>query len=190
MVRLFSPIYLKARSHWNNLFTSDSFLSFYETQTAVAKKQLEKTGDSENRPSRGCRRPLTPRCILKPLQCHWRCPVTRGGLSPKLKLYWAHYFEWQHERNKVSVEKCRTSSVFHTTWMWLPRRRHSLFLCRPGLRSGARTLEHNSALRPEISALHKHTQPKKRRMFLLLLIIMILSFLLIANTQQLSGQHK
>lgn len=154
--------------HWNNLFTSHSFLSFYDTQTTVAKKELEKTGDSENRPNRGWRRPLMPlmpRCISKPPRCHWRCPVMRGGLSLKLKLYWTHFYERQHERKKVSVKKCCTSSVFHTTWMWLPRRRHSLFLCRSGLRTGARTLEYNFAPGPEISALHTHTQPEKRRVF-------------------------
>lgn len=49
--------------------------------------------------------------------------------------------------------------------MWLPRRRHSLFLCRPGLRTDARTLEHNSALRPESPALHNTLSQVKEEWF-------------------------
>lgn len=128
---------------------------------------------------------------IKTPRCHWRCPVMRA--ARRSSNFIGRIISNDNKAQESFRWKCRTSSVFHTRWMRLPRRRHSLFLCRPGLRSGARTLEHNSALRPEISALHSQGKEETERDFFSffspLLIMTISLFSSSANTQRLTGQH-
>ena len=168
----FRRFYMEGWSYWNNfsfpLSMTHTHTHTYththtHTYTHICKKSnWKKLGALKTGQAGAVGGPYGSVHIKTP-RCHWRCPVMRA--ARRSSNFIGRIISNDNKAQESFRWKCRTSSVFHTRWMRLPRRRHSLFLCRPGLRSGARTLEHNSALRPEISALHSQGKEETERDF-------------------------
>lgn len=123
---------------------------------------------------------------IKTPQCHWRCPVMRGG-SPKLKLYWAHYFKWQQSVRKFPLKVSDQQCFSHQMNAAPSAPTLSVFLsARVTDRCQNTGAQFCSPSRNLCSA--QHAQPRKRKerdFFFSLLIIMILSFRLLQTLSDL-----
>lgn len=89
---------------------------------------------------------LVPQCILKH-HCVADAALPSEGLAEAQTLM-ATLFQMTTKRKKVSVESVGPAEFF-TPDECGSLGAHTLFLCQPGLRTSARTMEQNFALRPE-----------------------------------------
>lgn len=129
-----SPIYLEGRSYWNNLFTSNSLHStrstllfslpsFYDTHTQLLQKSNWKNWGLWKWAKPGLLEAPMPQCILK-----HHCVADAVPPACRSSNFNWHIISNDNKAQESFRPKCRTSRVFHTRWMRLPRRRHSVSL--------------------------------------------------------------